>query len=106
MELSELFTVLDAVLPGKVVYEAWPVGQAPPLPFICYMATSADNFGADNVVYHGATTIQIELYTEHKDRTTEASLESALTSAGLFWLRDEVYLSDEHCFQIIYEVSI
>ena len=34
------------------------------------------------------------------------SLESALTSAGLFWEREENYIESEHCFEIVYEVTI
>ena len=106
MTLSELFTVLDGVLPGKVAYYSWPVGEAPPLPFICYFSTGTENFGADNIVYHSGTNIRIELYTEQKDQATEASLQAALTSAGLFWTREDLFLNDERCFETIYEVTI
>jgi len=106
MQLEDLGTILEDVLPGKVVYLAWPVGEAPPLPFICYAAIDSDNFAADNIVYFSRTSVQIELYTANKDLTTQGALESALTSAGVFWERSEDYIESEHCYEIVYEVTI
>lgn len=106
MTLKELKTVLLGVLPEKVTYRAWPVGDAPKLPYICYFSTGSDNFAADNIVYHSGTPVRIELYEELKDLTLEGQLEAALTAAGIFWERDETYINDERCYMIIYEVSI
>lgn len=106
MTLKNLAEVLGAVLPDKVAYEAFPVGEAPDLPYIAYMATGSDNFAADNVVYFSKTPVRIELYERLKDLALEGRLETALTSAGLFWERDETYISDEGCYLIIYEVTI
>lgn len=106
MQISDLKTVLLSVLPNKVTYRSWPVNQAPQLPFICFFATGSDNFGADNIVYHSRTPIQIELYEELKDLTLEGQLETALNDAGLFWNRQETYLDDEKCYMMIYEVTI
>lgn len=106
MTLADLMTKLDLVLHGKVTYRSWPVGEAPQLPFICFMATGSDNFGADNIVYHSRTPVRIELYEVSKDLTLEGQLEAALTDAGLFWEREETYLDDEKCYEIIYEVTL
>ena len=106
MTLSELHTTLSAVLPDKVVYNAWPVGEAPPLPFICYLSIGADNFAADNQVYNSNRSVRIELYTRSKDLTTEAAVETALNGVGLYWTRDESYIDDEKVFLTIYEVTI
>ena len=106
MTLTELKAVLESAMPDKVTYRAWPVNEAPQLPYICYFATGSDNFGADNIVYHSATPVRIELYEETKNLTTEGTFESALTSAGIYWDRDETYLDDERCYLIIYEVTI
>lgn len=106
MTLEALKQVLAGVLPDKVTYRAWPVGEAPQLPYICYMATGSDNFAADNIVYHSATPVRIELYEELKDLTLEGQLEAALTGAGIYWDRDETYIDDERCYLIIYEVEI
>ena len=106
MTLQELNTALSAVLPGKVVYNAWPVGEAPALPYMCYYSTGADNFGADNKVYNSNRNVRIELYTRSKDLTTEAALEAKLGLSGLYWTRDESFIDDEKVFLTVYEVQI
>lgn len=106
MTIAQLKTVLNAVLPGKVTFYAWPVGDAPPLPYICYYSTGSDNFAADNVVYSSRRPVRIELYTEAKDLATEAAVEQALTASGIYWDRDESYIDDEQVYLTIYEVEI
>lgn len=106
MTLQELNTALSAVLPGKVVYNAWPVGEAPALPYMCYYSTGADNFGADNKVYNSNRNVRIELYTRSKDLATEAALEAKLTHEGIYWTRDESFIDDEKVFLTVYEVTI
>ena len=106
MTLENLHATLSAVLPDKVVYNAWPVGEAPPLPYVAYYATGSDNFGADNKVYNSNRNVRIELYTRSKDLTTEAAVETALNGVGLYWTRDESYIDDEKVFMTIYEVTI
>lgn len=106
MTLENLHATLSAVLPDKVVYNAWPVGEAPPLPYVAYYSTGADNFGADNKVYNSNRNVRIELYTRSKDLTTEAAVETALNGVGLYWTRDESYIDDEKVFMTIYEVTI
>lgn len=106
MTLQELKTALSAVLPDKVIYNAWPIGEAPPLPYMCYYSTGADNFGADNKVYNSNRSVRIELYMRSKDLTTEAAVETALNGVGLYWTRDESYIDDEKVFMTIYEVTI
>ena len=106
MTLSELKTALSAVLPDKVIYNAWPIGEAPPLPYVCYYSTGSDNFAADNVVYGSQRPVRIELYTKQKDLATEAALEAKLTHEGIYWTRDESYIDDEKVYLTVYEVQI
>ena len=106
MTLSELKQLLTGVLPDKVTSRAWPVNEAPQLPYICYFATGSDNFAADNIVYHSSTLVRIELYEDLKDLTLEGEIEDALNGAGLYWVREETYIDDERCHLIIYEVEI
>lgn len=106
MNITQLAALLDSILPGKVTYYAWRVGDAPPLPYICYYSTGSDNFAADNIVYHSRRPVRIELYTKTKDLATEAAVEQALTAAGIYWDRDESYIDDEQVYLTIYEVEI
>lgn len=103
MTLEELNTKLkNTGLP--VVYRAWPEEQAPPMPYICYLEAYSNNFSADNTVYHPVSHIQIELYAEIKDQTSEDKVEKALSS--FFWKKTENYIDSERCYQIIYEIEV
>ena len=103
MTLEALVTLLTTTkLP--VTYEAFPIGYAPALPFICYRVTDSDNFPADNAVYYPVTNVDVELYTESKDPTTEGVVETAL--AGFVWEKSESYIPDERMYQITYSIQI
>ena len=75
-----------------------------PLPFICYLFSSTNNFNADDVVYQVINRITIELYTESKDLEAENAVEAALKD--LCWEKSEEYLDDEQCYEIIYEIEV
>lgn len=108
MTLAELNTALKSLngFSNKVVYRAWPVNEAPPLPFICYLVDESDNFGADNIVYKAINRVNIELYSKNKDTTSEGLIESLLDSLSIYWEKNETYLDDEQCYEIIYSIEV
>lgn len=108
MTLTELYTALSGItgFEHKVVYRAWPVGEAPALPFICYLVEGSDNFGADNIVYKAINRVRIELYSENKDTTSESAIEALLDSLSIYWEKDETYIDDERCYEIIYSIEV
>jgi hypothetical protein len=108
MTLSDIYTMLKSI-PGfenKVAYRAFKNGSAPKLPYICYMATQTDNFTADNHVYAVIQGVDIELYTQNKDVTSEGLIESALNENHIVWEKYEDYIEDENCYMITYEVEV
>ena len=106
MTLENLFLILSQAMPYKVAYHSFPVGNAPDLPFVCIVTNRTDNFGADNHVYHHRTMVDVELYTKAKDPTTEALIEGAFDSAGIFYNATDTYLDDERCYERIYEIEV
>lgn len=108
MTLAELYTALTGIngFSKKVVYRAWPVGEAPALPFICYLVEGSDNFGADDHVYKDILRVRIELYSENKDTTSEGAIEALLNSLYIYWEKDETYIDDERCYMIIYTIEV
>ena len=109
MSLTELYTALSALtgFNGKVVYHHWPAPEAiPSMPFIAYMVEGSDNFGADGIVYKAINNVRIELYTENKDTTSEELIETMLTSHSIYWEKEEVYIDDERCYEIIYSIEV
>lgn len=108
MTLAELKSTISSIstFANKVTYRAWPVGKAPDLPFICYLATDTDNFAADNKVYHVIQNVDVELYTALKDEAAEGLLEEKFAEAGLVWEKTEDYLDDEDCYEVLYEITL
>lgn len=109
MTLIELYTALDSLtgFKDKVVYHHWPAPEAiPAMPFIVYAVEGSDNFGADNIVYKAINRVRIELYSENKDTASESAIESMLTSNSIYWEKDETYIDDERCYEIIYTIEV
>ena len=105
MTLEEVYTVLAGTgIP--IVYRAWPEGEAPDLPFICYMQDGDNNFAADGIVYFSAMRMTAELYTADKDPVSETAVDTALSAAGIFYVKEETYIDSEKCYQIIYEFEV
>lgn len=108
MTLAQVKTMLEAIngYNDKVVYRAWPIGQAPALPFICFMFENNDNFLADDLVYFSKKMIRIEHYSEFKDETAEAAIEAALDAKNLIWTKEETYIDDQSMLMIIYNLEV
>ena len=103
MTLGELKTRLDGT-GYPVAYSHFEEGQNTPVPFICYMETSSDNFYADNRTYWPVSSARIELYTDKKDLEAEGKVETALYDIP--YEKSETYIDSEKLFQIIYEIEV
>ena len=104
MTLDSLYDILKVVYP--TAYWSFPVGEAPPMPFITFFEEASDNFGADNIVYHHSKTVNVELLTRTKDPTAEQAVETALTNAGIFWEKVSTHLDDEDAYECIYTMEV
>lgn len=87
-----------------VAYRAFPEGEAPPLPFICYLCAGDDPLFADGSTYYDYDHVRVELYTACKDLVAEKRVESAL--ADYHWKKDETYIDTERCYLIVYEIEV
>jgi hypothetical protein len=104
-QLNDALKTIDG-FSNKVTYRAWPVGKAPKLPFICYLATSTDNFDADNSVYHVLQGVDVELYTEKKSVAIEELVEAKFAELNIVWDKYEEWLDSENCYEIIYSITL
>lgn len=78
---------------------------APPTPpYIVYLFTDSENFGADNRVYVKGDNYQVELYTDKKDLVAEGKIETALDGASIFYDKTELYIETEKLYQVIYHI--
>ena len=97
-ELVRIITLMD--LP--FVYDHFSEGEAVDPPFICYLLPSSDNFSADGKVYHHLSDVHLELYTDKKDVTTEAAVESVLDDEGIFYNKTETWIESERLYEVMY----
>lgn len=103
--LQELKAVLERTgLP--IVYDFWPMNEAPELPWICYRELSSANLFADGQVYFRLSFVDIDLYVRRKDPDSEALVEAALDGAGLCWEKTETFVQSEDCYQIKYQIEV
>ena len=87
-----------------VAYESFTKDETPPLPFICYTNPEDNNFAADGTVYHSSKVIHVELYTEKRDLEIEKAVEAVLSA--FFYEKTAIYLNDEKCYEILYELEV
>lgn len=87
-------------------YYTWPENGAPDLPYLCYYFPTGTTESADNTVWNGVLALNIELYTARRSTENEAKVEKALADYDLPFERSEIYLSDEHMYEVLYETEV
>lgn len=83
-------------------YYQFDEGTAKAPPFICFFYPGSDDMIADNTNYQAIRPLTIELYTDNKDFTLEATVEAILTENGIPFTRNEVFIDTERMYQITY----
>ena len=105
MTLTELYQLLkQSGIP--VTYSHFEEGQAPELPYICYLEVNTANFFSGNTVYKKIIDVDIELYFIRKDIALEERIEQIFNSNNLPWNATETYINDEKLYQKTYEVRL
>lgn len=103
MTLEEFGTLLE-MMEIPVVFEAFKENEVPALPYICYTNPEDNNFAADGTVYHSSKVLHVELYTEKRDLEIEKAVEAVLSA--FFYEKTAIYLDDEKCYEILYELEV
>lgn len=105
MKLQQIFGMLQGLnLP--VAYDHFAEGEAPKLPYVIYREPGSDNFNADGRAYYKIDELDIELYTETKDRQLEDRLEDILDRHGICYNKTENWIDSEKMFEILYETEV
>ena len=87
-------------------YDHFAEGESPEPPFICYLLPGSDNFAADGRVYFKINRVHIELYTDVKDPSVEAVVESVLDENEIFYNRSEVWIESEKLYEVLYSFEV
>ena len=84
-------------------YSHFRTPQEPP--YIVYIGSGQDTFGADNTHYWRENTYQVEYYFTTKNEANEAAIEDALLDSGYNYEKSEdVYIEEEDVFVIYYYI--
>lgn len=105
MTLAELYQLLKQ-LDIPIAYSHFDEGQAPELPYICYLEVGTENFFSENTVYKKIIDVDIELYFARKDLALESRIEQLFESNSIPWNATETYINDEKMYQKTYEVRL
>ena len=87
-------------------YDHFAEGESPDPPFICFLYPKAEEFGADNIVYHSFNQLDIEVYTDLKDPVLEAKVEEVLSAHELFYHKSEVWIEEEKLYEVLYQLTV
>ncbi len=87
-------------------YDHFAEGESPDPPFICFLYPRAENFGADDIVYHSNKVLDIEVYTDLKDPNLEEKMEEILTAHELYYTKSEVWIESEKLYEVLYTVRV
>lgn len=102
MTAAELGEALQTVY--ETAYREFKTAQDPP--FICYYFDGSADLMADDENYVAIGDYLIELYTEDKDPTAEAAVESKLATLGLPYMKLETPIASEQLYQVLYQVRL
>ena len=99
--MDELLAILEEIgIPFS--YHHFAEGESPEPPFICYLLPEDDDFAADGINYYEIDVVQMELYTDKKELELEHRVQQILTNHGIYYERNEVWISEERLYEVIY----
>lgn len=87
-------------------YYQFPEDTEQATPFVCFFYSGDNDLKADDSNYQKIEHLIIEVYTDNKDFTLEATTESVLHSHGMVWTKEETFLDSERMHEVIYEMDI
>lgn len=105
MTRQEIATMIAGIgLP--YAYYQFPEGTGQKLPYIVFYYSNTADMYADQTNYQNIEQLNIELYTEEKDFSKDAAIESTLVANGLTYYKESNYISDERMWQTSFEMDV
>ena len=109
MTHDDVLALMEAVRAATgcaYAYDHFAEGESPAPPFLCFLYPQAEEFGADNIVYHSFSHLDIEVYTDRKDPELEQKVEVVLSAYELFYHKSEVWIEEEKMYEVLYELTV
>lgn len=104
MTYKQIDTMVGLMGLPYAYYQFPETGQQPP--FICWFLEGIDDLYGDNSNYQRIVNLTIEFYSDEKNFTTEAAIESRLALSGLTYNKTETYIDSERMHQTVYEMEV
>ena len=105
MTYQEVATLVASIGVPYAYYQ-FPEGTEQPTPFVCFYFDGSNDLFADDTNYQKIRPLTIELYTDNKAFTLEATVESILSSNGLTYARSESWIDSERMNMVAYTMSV
>ena len=105
MTLQEIAEMI-AEMGLPYAYRAFEQGTGQEPPFICYLYTGNVPEPADNINYARIETLAIELYTDTKDFSREASVEAILDKYEMVYDREEEWIESQQMQMTTYTMEV
>lgn len=105
MTFKEVASMVSAIGVPTAYYQ-FPEGTGQATPFVCFYFSGDNDLKADNANYQKIEHLIVELYTDNKDFTLEATVEGVLASSGMVWSRDESWIDTERMNMVTYEMDV
>jgi hypothetical protein len=109
MELRQLYSMLDSVLPGKVSYgtNIYDNGENASMPYIVYQEISKRPTGyMDDSPISYRKTVQVTLVTKNKDPELEKRLEQAFINDGMNYSMTNESRNSDRSVSRVYEIKL
>ena len=87
-------------------YHHFAEGESPSPPFLLFLSTGANTFGADDLVYYSFKQLDVEVYTDKKDPALEEKVETVLTQHEIYYTKTEVWIESERLYEVLYELEV
>ena len=87
-------------------YHHFAEGESPNLPFLLFLSSGENTFGADNLTYHSFKQLDIELYTDEKSPETEERVEDILRKNHIYYKKSKVWIESERLYEVLYETEV
>ena len=87
-------------------YDHFAEGESPEPPFICFRQTQSDNFSADGTAYSKVADGDRGWDTDKKNPETEKRVEKMLSDAGIFFDKEEVWISSEKLYEVVFGFAV
>lgn len=105
MTRQEVATMISGMKLPYAYYQ-FPEGTAQKLPYVVFYFSNTNDMYADQTNYQNIEQLNVELYTDEKDFSLDATIEAVLTANGLTYYKEENYIESERMWQTAYEMDV